>query len=94
VARAKGSSTCRAAAIALATVAGCSIGSNTGETFGPAASVGGNTQGDSGTAESGEAGSGSDEQGPATPTIPRRVTSSATASTTTATARSTRTSRW
>lgn len=49
------------AALALAWLVGCSIGTGTGETFGSAASVGGNTQGGSGSAESGGSAEGEDD---------------------------------
>jgi hypothetical protein len=50
------------ATVALASLVGCSIGSGTGETFGSAASVGGNTHGGSGSAgESGGSADGDDD---------------------------------
>lgn len=58
-ARGVGSSTSRAAVLTLASLLGCSIGTGTNETFGSAASVGGNTQGN-GSGDSGD-GSGSDD---------------------------------
>jgi hypothetical protein len=47
-----GSSMGRALAVALASLMGCSIGTGTNESFGSAASVGGNTQGGSGSDDS------------------------------------------
>jgi hypothetical protein len=70
-------STSRALALVLASLCGCSIGSGTNETFGSAASVGGNTQGGSGSDDTASGGdsneddpdgsaSGGGQEGPST----------------------------